>query len=342
MQKISEKGSVISLDSFIYSLNATVPVFAVMILGYFLKQWNIIDEHFAQVSNKFVFKICLPCMVFQDLASTDIRHHFDLNYIGFCFFATLISILAIWILARRLIPDPHMTGAFVQGAYRSSAAILGIAFIQNIYGTSGMAPLMIIGSVPLYNIFAVVILTLENNDSTNGLSASNAPGTITHVPKTGQFKTACIGVAKNPIIIGIVLGLLASYFNLDFPNMIDKSIHNLAVLASPLALIAIGATFEGRKAFAKIKPTIIASSLKLVVLAAIFLPLAVWLGFRDQKLVAIIIMLASPCTPTSYIMAKNMNGDDVLAASIVVTTTLFSSITLTGWIFIMRCLELIQ
>ena len=330
------------MDSFIYSLNATVPVFAVMILGYFLKQWNIIDEHFAQVSNKFVFKICLPCMVFQDLADTDIRHNFDLGYVGFCFFATLTSILVIWMLTKRLMPDQSMTGAFVQGSYRSSAAILGIAFIQNIYGTSGMAPLMIIGSVPLYNIFAVVILTLESSYSADESASSDGRRQNTSVRKTGQIKTACIGVAKNPIIIGIVLGLTASYLNLNFPNMVDKSIHNLAVLASPLALLAIGAAFEGRKAFAKLKPTVIASSLKLVVLAAVFLPLAVWLGFQDQKLVAIIIMLASPCTPTSYIMAKNMGGDDVLAASIIVTTTLFSSVTLTGWIFIMRCLELIQ
>lgn len=330
------------MDSFIYSLNATVPVFAVMILGYFLKQWNIIDDHFAQVSNKFVFKICLPCMVFQDLADTDIRHHFDLNYVGFCFFATLVSILAIWILTKRLMPDPHMTGAFVQGAYRSSAAILGVAFIQNIYGTSGMAPLMMIGSVPLYNIFAVVILTLESSHSINESAAHSSQSSTAKTARKDQIKSACIGVAKNPIIIGIVLGLAASYLNLDFPNMVDKSIHNLAVLASPLALIAIGATFEGRKAFAKLKPTIVASCLKLVVLAGIFLPVTIWLGFRDQKLIAILIMLASPCTPTSYIMAKNMDGDDVLAASIVVTTTLFSSITLTAWIFLMRCLELIQ
>ncbi|MDE6851095.1 MAG: AEC family transporter, partial [Lachnospiraceae bacterium] len=266
------------MDSFIYSLNATVPVFAIMILGYLLKQWNIIDDHFAQVSNKFVFKICLPCMVFQDLADTDIRHHFDLDYIGFCFFATLVSILAIWILTRRLMPDPHMTGAFVQGAYRSSAAILGVAFIQNIYGTSSMAPLMMIGSVPLYNIFAVLILTLENNHSTNGLDALDNQGITANVPKSGQIKSACIEVAKNPIIIGIVLGLAASYLNLDFPNMVDKSIHNLAVLASPLALIAIGATCEGRNAIANRNQTINASSLKLVVLAAIYLPEAIWLG----------------------------------------------------------------
>lgn len=319
------------MDSFIYSLNATVPVFAVMIMGHLLKRQNIIDEHFASVANTFLFKICLPCMVFQDLADTNIRSNFDLTYVGFCFCATLLSIIVIWILAKRFLPDQNMTGAFVQGSYRSSAAILGIAFIQNIYGTSGMAPLMIIGSVPLYNIFAVIILTFENNQTAN----------ITG-PKSGQIKRACIGVLKNPIIIGIVLGLLASYLNLDFPRMIDKTINNLAVMASPLALIAIGATFEGRKALAKIKPTMVASCLKLVVLAAIFLPLAVRLGFRDQKLIAIIIMLASPCTPTSYIMAKNMNGDDVLAASIVVTTTLFSSITLTGWIFLMRYLAFIQ
>lgn len=319
------------MDSFIYSLNATVPVFAVMIIGYLLKQWGIIDEHFASVANKFVFKICLPCMVFQDLADTNIRKNFDLNYVGFCFATTLLSILIIWIIAKRLLRDPSMTGAFVQGSYRSSAAILGIAFIQNIYGSSGMAPLMIIGSVPLYNIFAVVILTFESNLPENRTGH-----------KHGQVKKALIGVLKNPIIIGIVLGLIASYLNLSFPRMVDKTINNLAVMASPLALIAIGATFEGRKALAKIRPTLIASVLKLVILAAVFLPLAVWFGFRDQKLIAIIIMLASPCTPTSYIMAKNMHGDDVLAASIVVTTTLFSSITLTGWIFLMRYLEFIQ
>lgn len=321
------------MESFIFSLNATVPVFAVMIIGNLLKRLGIIDDHFAGVANKFVFKICLPCMVFQDLADTNIRKNFDLTYVGFCFGATLLSILVIWFLAKRLLADQTQTGAFVQGAYRSSAAILGIAFIQNIYGTSGMAPLMIIGSVPLYNIFAVIILTLESNHP------------LTENENTAQrerIKQAFLGILKNPIIIGIVLGLIASCINIPFPRMVDKAISNLAVMASPLALISIGASFEGRKALAKLTPTMIASALKLVILAGIFLPLAIWCGFRDQKLIAILIMLASPCTPTSYIMAKNMDGDDVLASSIVVTTTLFSSITLTGWIFFMRSLSLIQ
>ena len=218
-------------------------------------------------------------------------------------------------------------GAFVQGAYRSSAAILGVAFIQNIYGTSGMAPLMIIGSVPLYNIFAVIVLTFESGgDSTD--SAAN-------------IQKACINILKNPIIIGIVLGLAASYINLPLPGMIRKSINNLALMTSPLALISIGAGFEGRKAVAKLKPTFAASFMKLLGWAGIFLPAAVFFGFRDQELIALLIMLASPCTPAAYIMAKNMDGDDVLASSIVVVTTLFSSVTLTFWIFLLRSLNLI-
>lgn len=316
------------MDSFIYSLNATVPVFAIMIIGQFLKRIGIIDIPFANIANKFVFKICLPCLLFQDLAVTNIRENFDLSYVGFCFLATLSSILVIWFLAKKLLKDKTEVGAFVQCSYRSSAAILGIAFIQNIYGTSGMAPLMIIGSVPLYNIFAVIILTFESNSAENMNSTDN-------------IKRAFVNILKNPIIIGIFLGLIASYFNLDFPKMIDKTINNLAVMTSPLALISIGAAFEGKKALAKIKSTAVASSIKLIVLAAIFIPLAVYFGFRDQKLIALVIMLASPCTPTAYIMAKNMDGDDVLASSIIVTTTFFSSITLTFWIFILRAFRLL-
>lgn len=317
------------MDSFIYSLNATVPVFLVMIIGNILNRIDLIDRHFANIADKFVFKICLPCMVFLNLAGTNIRKNFDLRYVGYCFFVTLISIAVIWGMAKLFLKDKSLTGAFVQGSYRSSAAILGIAFIQNIYGTAEMAPLMIIGSVPLYNIFAVIILTLESQSVQSGNIGA-------------RIRKAGIGILKNPIIISIFLGLIASYLQIEFPQMLNKTIQNLGTMASPLALISIGASFEGRKAIAKLKPTAVASFLKLIGLAAIFLPLAVWLGFRDQKLIAIIIMLASPCTPTAYIMAKNMDGDGTLASSIVVTTTLFSSVTLTGWIFLARLFELIR
>lgn len=317
------------MDSFIYSLNATIPIFLIMIIGNLLNRIGLIDRHFANVGDRFVFKVCLPCMLYLNLADTNIRENFDFLYVGYCFLVTLISIIAIWTAAKLFLKDKSLTGAIVQGSYRSSAAILGIAFIQNIYGTVQMAPLMIIGSVPLYNVFSVIILTLEGN------SAQNKDISI-------RIKKALIGILKNPIIISIMLGLIASYLQFELPSVFHKTVQNLGTMTSPLALISIGASFEGRKAIARLKPTVIASFLKLIGLAAIFLPLAVWFGFRDQKLLAIIIMLASPCTPTAYIMAKNMDNDAALASSIVVMTTLFSSVTLTGWIFLARLFQLIQ
>ncbi len=316
------------LNSFIFSLNATVPVFAIIVVGNLLKRIGLIDISFSNIANRFVFKICLPCMLFQDLAATDIRHNFNVKFVGFCFFSTLLSIIVIWILAKLIIHDKTQVGSFVQCSYRSSAAILGIAFIQNIYGTSGMAPLMIIGAVPLYNIFAVVILTFESQ-SNQGKADKQ------------KIKQSFINVLKNPIIIGIFLGMVASYFNMPQCEIFKKSINSLAVMTAPLALISIGAAFEGRAAIKKIKPTLVASFIKLIGLTAIFLPIAIGFGFRDQFLIAIVIMLASPCTPTSYVMAKTMDNDAVLASSIVVTTTLFSAVTLTFWIFLMKSLGLI-
>ena len=109
--------------------------------------------------NKFVFKIALPVLLFQDLSDSDFSAVWDIKFVLFCFFATLLSILAVWGLSH-LLKERSARGEFIQAAYRSSAAILGIAFIQNIYGNSGMAPLMIISSVPLYNIMAVVVLAV--------------------------------------------------------------------------------------------------------------------------------------------------------------------------------------
>ncbi len=313
------------MDSFIFSLNATVPIFAIMVLGYILHRIGFITDEFANVANKFVFRVCLPCMLFLDLKNTDIRHNFDGSYIGFCAVVTIVSILIIWGLSKIFLKDKTEVGAFVQASYRSSAAILGIAFIQNIYGNSGMGPLMIIGAVPLYNVFAVLILTVESND----VSIQNSKGRI---------KTTILNILKNPIIIGIVLGILASGIQLKLPQMMEKTIQNLGIMASPLALIAIGAGFEGRKALAKMKPTLAATFIKLIGLAMLVLPIAIHLGFRDQKLLALLIMLASPSTPTAYIMAKNMHGDETLSSSIIVLTTVLSSVTLTGWIFLLRYL----
>lgn len=310
------------MEELIFSLNATIPIFLLMILGYVLKQIKMVDEPFIKTLNKFNYNVTLPVLVFRDLSQSDFLQVWDTKYVLFCFLVTLFCILSIWFLAVFCLKNKDLVGEFVQASYRSSAAVLGIAFIQSIYGNSGMAPLMIIGTVPLYNVAAVLILSFTG-PAAKGLNPA-------------ALKKSILGILTNPIILGILAGMLASVCRLDLPIILDKTVNNVAVLASPLALIGLGAGFEGGKAIKLVKPTLATTLVKLVVWPLLFLPLAILLGFRNEMLIALLVMLGAPTTPSCYIMARNMGHDGVLTSGAVVATTLFSSITLTVALFILK------
>ena len=310
------------MENLIFSLNATIPVFLLMVLGYILKTVKLVDEPFVKTLNSFNFKITLPVLLFRDIATSDFSAVWDTRYVLFCFFVTLFCIVVIWGGSALFYKNKACIGEFVQASYRSSAAVLGIAFIENIYGNSGMAPLMIIGTVPLYNIAAVLILSFTRPGQ-QGIHKS----TLLHSIKD---------IVTNPIILGILLGMLVSVSGIEFPFIVTKTIGSVSSLATPLALIGLGAGFEGRKALKQIKPTVVCSLLKLVVQPLLFLPLAVYLGFTGEKLVAILIMLGAPTTVSCYIMAKNMGHDGTLTSSVVVATTFFSAVSITVWLFVMK------
>lgn len=311
------------MSNFLFSVNVTIPIFLVMVLGYFLRRIGMLNDNFVTVANKFNFKVTLPVLLFKDLSTVDIQAVFDLKYVLFCAIATSVCFWGVWGLAKLFMKDKTMIGAFTQASFRSSAAVMGLAFIQNIYGASAMGSLMIIGAVPLYNIYSVIVLTFEGN-------------TPEGERDTAKIKQAGINILKNPIIIAIILGLIVALLHNPLPTLVNKTVSTTAQMATPLALVALGAGFEGRKALAKIKPTLWAAFIKLIAQAAIFIPIAAACGFKGEKMVALVVMLAAPATPSCYIMAKNMNNDGVLTASIVVATTLLAAVTLTGWIFILR------
>lgn len=314
------------MENLIFSLNATVPVFLLMVLGLLFRKIGWIDEEFAEKMNKFTFQVPLPVLVFKDLSTVDFEQVWDIKYILFCFGATLFSII-LSALISLCWKEKEIRGEFIQASYRSSAAILGIALIQNIYGTSGMAPLMFIGSVPLYNVMAVVILSVFNPKQ-HGLDYK-------------VLKKSIVGIITNPIIIAIVIGLIWSAFKIPIPEAAGKTVSSIAGMATPMGLITMGASFDISKAFAKIKPAITASFLKLIGFCGLFLPIAVGMGFRQEGLVAILVMLGSATTVSSFVMAKNMGHDGVLSSSVVMLTTFFSAFTLTGWLYILKSLGLV-
>lgn len=312
----------------IFSLNATMPVFLLMALGIILRRIGVVDAAFASRLNMFVFCVALPVLLFRDISSVDLAQEWDARFVLDCALITLASIVFAC-AASAFVKSRATRGEFIQGAYRSSVAILGVALMQNIYGSSQAAAMMIIGVVPLYNAAAVAILAVCTDDSR---------------AKRKGARAMLLGVTRdivtNPIIVGIAAGLLWAALRLPMPEAAGKAVDAIAGLATPLGLVAMGAMADFRRMREEAGASLGASVIKLFGLCAVFLPVCVALGYRGEELMALLFMLGSATTVSSFVMARNMGYEGAVSSAIVMITTLGSVFSLTAWIYLLRCLGL--
>lgn len=323
------------MEHFIFAVNSTLPVFLLMLVGWFLRRVNLFNDAFCRVADRYVFRVALPVSLFLSVAKMDIYTDFNLAFCLFCFGVTTVMFLGVWALAARFLKDKRLVGGFSQAAVRSSAAILGLALANNIYGSAGLVPMMIVAAVPFFNIYSVLILTFSPQVDANGELLPPATGGGSAVMR------AVRGVATNPIIIGILLGLPFALLRLQLPAILDTTLSDIGKTATPIALLVVGASFSGQAAIKRWKPAAAASAVKLLILPALFLPLAALCGFRETAMIAILIMVGSPATVACWTMASNMHGDTTISSNIVVITTLFSSVTITLWLWALRAFGLV-
>lgn len=314
------------LENLIFSLNATIPLFLLMVIGYIMKRIGLLDEHSTGVINKVVFRVFLPALLFSDVSNQDFVTLWDTQFVLFCVVATLISILLAAVISKS--DKKENRGEFIQASFRSAAATLGIAFMTNVYDNVAMVALMIIGSVPIYNLISVILLAVTSPENEN-------------MDMKALIRKAGKSIITNPIILGIAVGLMWSVWRIPKPVIMDKSITYLANVASPLALIGLGASFEIKDLKENLRSIVSINLCKLMLFCIIFLPIGIWMGYRDEKIVALLIMLGSATTSSSFIMAKNMGHKGTISSAAVMTTTLFSAFTLTLWLFILRTFGII-
>lgn len=165
-------------------------------------------------------------------------------------------------------------------------------------------------------------------------------------PGNNSFDKALVkktlkGIATNPIIIGIVAGFVWSALKFPMPSILHKTVSSIGATATPMGLMSMGATFEMKKATSKMKPTLVAVFMKLVGFCAIFLPMAALLGFRNEELIAILVMLGSATTVSCFVMARNMGHEGTLSSGVIMMTTLLSAFTLTMWLDVLRSFGLV-
>lgn len=314
------------IDNFLFSLNVVAPVFILILIGYISKQLNFINENFVNVTSKFAFNISLPVLIFMQVFSLNLNQAINLKIIGFIYIATISSFILIWVFSIPFIKNLKDRSSFIQGAFRSNFAIIGFAIISNLFGkgTLGKASIILAFILPLYNILAVIVLTLPRKNEIDF-----------------KIKDVITEILFNPLIIAVVIGLIFSLANIKLPKPLYDSGRLLADLALPLALIGIGGSLNLNEIKKAPSLAISSSIIKIIILPAIFTPLGYFLNLRNDDLMIIYILFASPTAIVSFIMAEAMGANGKLAGNIILISTIGSVFTFAVGIMIMKSFSLI-
>lgn len=314
------------LQTLAFTANIVAPIFFIVFMGFLLKRIRLIDESFVATASKLVFVVTLPVLVFMSIARMDFQAVFNPAQLGYVAVVTLLSFALIWWLAARWIKAPEDLGVFIQGAFRSNYGIIGLAVSFNLFGQSGLAQasLLLALIIPLYNVLAILALTLPMQQQ-RALSASGI----------------ALEMLKNPLIIAVFLALPFSYFGFQLPEVLEKTGRYFANLTLPLALLTIGATLNLKSLQHTSAQAFWATATKLVILPVVLTLGAAMLGFSGQELVILFVLFGCPTAAASFVMAKAMGGNAQLAANIILTTTLGSVLTLSSGIYLLKLLAVI-
>lgn len=314
------------LENFIFSIGVALPIFLVMCIGYLLRRYDIINDNFIVVANKMVFYVALPIKLFNDVRQVTLEEAYDAQFFSFAILGTILSATLCWAISYVIIHKESQRGTFIHGAFRGNFLYIGFSILENVTGSIGIkAPMIVALVMPLYNILGVMVLSLNHNNKKNNPSIGNT----------------FLQIIKNPMIISISLGILASGINLQVPLFVTRTMHYFQNLATPLALITIGATFDFQKISGSIKPTIVASILKLGIIPLIAVVISLFIGFNHSDIFLIYVLFGVPTATISFTLAAAMDGDKELASSIVMMTTLLSVVSMTIFVFFFKTVGIV-
>ena len=299
------------MNSIILAFKVVFPILVYVCIGYFFKYIKLYDEKGIKVANDLVFKLFLPCLLFYNIYTTQIGEIFNIKLILYAVIFILILFVLLMLIVPIFIKQNSKCGVFIQGVFRSNFVLFGLPVTTSLMGegNAGLTSLAIAFVVPLYNVLAVICLESFRKSKVN----------VINILK---------GIAKNPLIISSVLGIIFLVLNIRLPDFCGTVVRDLSSVATPLALIGLGGSFPFNAVKGNIKKLAAILSLKLVIvpITAIFISAYIF-GFRGAAIVTLISVFASPTAVSSFTMAQSMGGDSDLAAQTVVFTSVFSIFT---------------
>ena len=303
------------MDVILISAKAILPLFAFMMLGFWIKKSDLLSDSATKQINILVFKFFLPVMCAETIYKANLREDVEFLPILIVAFGIIGIFLISWLVVPRFIKDRTQIPVIIQGIYKSNYAILGLPIAISIYGAE---------NIGIVSVIAVILVPLNN--ALSAFIFEKYTGTATSVQKL------ILNILKNPLIVGCLVGIALNVTGIVIPDWILSGIFSkLGVMTTPLSMIALGASFVFSQVKTYRRPLFWVCLAKLVLVPALIIPLSIVIGARGAGLVGITIYAAAPNAVNSYSTAVAMGGDADLANEIVVITSFLSMLTMFGW-----------
>ena len=307
---------------FIVALKAIIPLFILIGMGIYVRWRKMLTDTELQHVNAMVFRVFFFCMMFYNMYTTTIATAFRPRLMAFTVTALFVMLLISGIVVCTVEKDNRSRGAMLQGLFRSNFVLLGLPLVENIFGPEAVAvPTMMIAVVsPIYNIVSIFILESFRGKGHFSLASSFAK------------------VLQNPMIVGALLGLFFVITGISVPEPLLKPVRQIAYCTSPVALLILGASFRFGTVSEEKRNLAILVLGRLLVIPALVMGTAYYMGFRGVDFVTILCIFATPCAVASFAMAQQLGSNAELAGNGVVVTSAFSSITLFFWVVLFKAL----
>ena len=309
---------------FLFAVNATAPIVLMVAIGYFLKRIGMLDAGVAKVLNKLVFRVFLPCMLFLNMYKIESLSNVDFSFVWYTIIATVVLFIVAIVCVYFFTKENPKRGALLQSVFRANYALVGIPLATSLFGTDGAIAATVLSAfiVPIFNSLAVVGLSIFSSD------------------KKPSVKKILIGIAKNPLIQSIALGFVALgiraifvrcdiSFRLTDIEPVYQTLSNLSSVATPLALLVLGAQFE-LSAIPQLKKYIIFGvAARNLIVPLLGLGVAYLIGgFSGAHFATFVAVFCTPVAVSSVPMAQEMDADVSLAGQLVIFSTLFSVVSI--------------
>lgn len=307
---------------FLVAVKAIVPLFLLILTGTYIRWRKLLDDHEIRRVNSMVFEVFFFCMMFHNLYVTSLDQALRPKLIVFSVAAVFAVIAGATFFVLRITQDNKTRGAMIQALYRSNFVLLGIPMVENIFGRDALAvPTMMIAIVvPIFNIMGVFILETFRGE--------------------GRFslRKTLGNVLRNPMIVGAVCGFFFLFTGIRIPDFLEKPIAQLSACTSPVALLILGASFKVGTLGNDVRDLVLTVAGRLLVVPALVLGTAMFLGFRGIEFVTLLSIFATPCAVASFAMAQQLGSNAELAGNAVVISSGLSCVTLFFWVVLFQYL----